>query len=77
MMRRGRGREALRVCRAAWLVGVTVSEYREFEAGERSPRRGDLASDLRRARVPAELHPMIFELYGVAADVQREVTVNG
>src|SRR5512132_1621738 len=37
MMQRGRKREGLRVCRAAWLVGVSVREYREIEASERSP----------------------------------------
>jgi len=37
MMKRGREREGLRLCRAAWLVGVTVREYREIEAGERFP----------------------------------------
>jgi hypothetical protein len=25
------------VCRAAWLLGLTVREYRELEAGERFP----------------------------------------
>jgi hypothetical protein len=35
MMERDRKREGLRVCRAAWLIGVTVREYREIEAGER------------------------------------------
>jgi hypothetical protein len=37
MMARGRKREGLRVCRAAWLVGVTVRQYREMEAGDRVP----------------------------------------
>ena len=37
MMQRDRKREGLRVCRAAWLVGVTVREYREMEAGDRVP----------------------------------------
>ena len=36
-MQRDRQREGLRVCRAAWLVGVTVREYREMEAGDRVP----------------------------------------
>jgi hypothetical protein len=35
MMQRDRKREGLWVCRAAWLVGVTVREYREMEAGDR------------------------------------------
>ena len=37
MMERDRKREGLRVCRAAWLIGVSVREYRELEAGERFP----------------------------------------
>jgi hypothetical protein len=37
MMHRARKREGLRVCRAAWLVGVSVREYREIEAGVRQP----------------------------------------
>jgi transcriptional regulator with XRE-family HTH domain len=37
MMRRDRKREGLRVCRAAWLIGVSVREYREIEAGDREP----------------------------------------
>jgi hypothetical protein len=37
MMQRDRRREGLRVCRTAWLVGVTVREYREMEAGDRVP----------------------------------------
>ena len=37
MMQRARKREGLRVCRAAWLVGVNVRKYREIEAGDRMP----------------------------------------
>ena len=37
MMLLARKREGLRVCRAAWLVGVSVREYREIEAGGRTP----------------------------------------
>ena len=37
MMLQARKREGLRVCRAAWLLGVTVREYRELEAGDRVP----------------------------------------
>jgi predicted transcriptional regulator len=37
MMRRARERNGLRVCRAAWFVGVSVREYREIEAGDRTP----------------------------------------
>jgi transcriptional regulator with XRE-family HTH domain len=37
MIRRDREREGLRICRAAWLVGVSVREYREIEAGDRAP----------------------------------------
>lgn len=34
MMRRDRERLGLRECRAAWLLGLTVREYRRLEAGE-------------------------------------------
>jgi hypothetical protein len=37
MMQLARRREGLRVCRASWLVGVSVREYREIEAGDRFP----------------------------------------
>jgi hypothetical protein len=37
MMQRARKREGLMVCHAVWLVGVSVREYREIEAGTRSP----------------------------------------
>jgi len=32
--------EGLRECRAAWLVGVSLQEYRELEAGDRTPSLG-------------------------------------
>jgi hypothetical protein len=34
---RARKREGLRVCRAGWLLGLTVREYREIETGEAFP----------------------------------------
>jgi predicted transcriptional regulator len=37
MLERDRKRDGLRICRAAWLVGVSVREYREVEAGSCSP----------------------------------------
>jgi predicted transcriptional regulator len=37
MMQRNRKREGLRVCRAAWLIGVSVREYRGIEAGDAEP----------------------------------------
>ena len=37
MMRRARQRLGLRECRAAWLLGLTVREYREMEAGDLQP----------------------------------------
>jgi len=40
MMQRDRKREGPRLCRAAWLVGVSVREYREIEAGDREPSLG-------------------------------------
>jgi len=39
-MQRARKRGGLRVRRAAWLVGVSVREYREIEAGDRTPSPG-------------------------------------
>jgi transcriptional regulator with XRE-family HTH domain len=50
MMQRARKRDGLRVCRAAWLIGVSVREYRELEAGERMPS--------------LEVYRRISELYG-------------
>jgi hypothetical protein len=40
MMQRARKREGRKVCRAAWLIGVSVREYREIEAGDRIARLG-------------------------------------
>jgi hypothetical protein len=40
MMQRARKRDGIRVCRAAWLVGVSTREYREIEAGNRVPSPG-------------------------------------
>jgi predicted transcriptional regulator len=37
MMQGDRKREGLRVCRAAWLLGLSIREYREIEAGDREP----------------------------------------
>jgi hypothetical protein len=37
MLERDRRREGLRVCRAAWVLGLSVAEYRQLEAGTRSP----------------------------------------
>jgi hypothetical protein len=34
MLRRSRDRPGLRECRAAWLLGLTVREYRALEAGD-------------------------------------------
>jgi plasmid maintenance system antidote protein VapI len=36
MMRRDREGLGLRECRAAWLLGLTVREYRALEAGDAS-----------------------------------------
>jgi hypothetical protein len=38
MMENDRKLRGLRVCRAAWLIGVSVREYREIVAGDRTPR---------------------------------------
>ena len=37
MLRRDRERLGMRVCEAAWRFGVRVREYRQLEAGTRSP----------------------------------------
>ena len=49
-MQRARKREGFRVCRAAWLIGVSVRGYREIEAGDRIPS--------------LRTYERIFELYG-------------
>jgi hypothetical protein len=36
-MLRARRREGLKVCRAGWLMGVSIREYQGLEAGERVP----------------------------------------
>ena len=53
MMRRDRKREGLRECRAAWLLGVSVREYRELEAGTRSPTFE--TSDMQAVRMAADV----------------------
>jgi hypothetical protein len=55
MMQRDRKREGLRVCRAAWLVGVTVREYREMEAGDRVPEFDGLGPALPALRLAANV----------------------
>jgi hypothetical protein len=42
MMRRDRERLGLRECRAAWLLGLTVREYRALEDGDAALITGDL-----------------------------------
>jgi hypothetical protein len=37
MLKRDRERNGLRIARTSWLVGVTVREYREIEAGTKPP----------------------------------------
>ncbi len=43
MLERDRKRWGLRVCRADWLLGVSVREYRLLEAGDGD---GDVTSDV-------------------------------
>jgi hypothetical protein len=50
MMERDRKREGLRLCRAAWLIGVSVREQREIAAGDRT--------------LSLETYRRITELYG-------------
>ncbi len=42
MMRRDRERLGLRECRAAWLLGLTVREYRALEEGEVAALTSDI-----------------------------------
>jgi hypothetical protein len=37
MLELERKREGLRICRVAWLLGVSIGEYRELEAGTKLP----------------------------------------
>ena len=53
MLERNRKREGLRVSRAAWLLGVSVREYRELEAGTRSPTFE--TSDMQAVRMAADV----------------------
>jgi hypothetical protein len=55
MMERERRREGLRICRAAWLIGVSVREYREILAGDRILSLETYRSDLRAVRVAADV----------------------
>ena len=55
MLERDRKRCGLRVCQAAWHLGVTVREYRELEAGTRFPTFEQWDRDMQDLRVVAEL----------------------
>ena len=50
MMRGDRERLGLRECRASWLLGLTVREYRAVEAGE--------------AKVTSDLWKRMVEVFG-------------
>ena len=58
----GNGSEALtgdcrlRIARASWLVGLSVREYREIEAGHEGPGRGHLRARLQAVRLAADVH---------------------
>jgi predicted transcriptional regulator len=56
MLRRDRERQGLRLARAAWLLGVTVRELRELEAGERYPSSVHVRTNRRALRVAAGVH---------------------
>ena len=56
MLRTDQKRWGLRVCRRAWLLGVSVREYRELEAGARFPS--------------PDTYDRMCELYGVVTDVR-------
>src|SRR6188472_339396 len=59
MMRRDRQHLGLRECRAAWLLGITVRDYRQLEAGE---------DDL----LVAQVCERMVEVFGLAAKGPRE-----
>ena len=50
-IQRDRRRLGLRECRAAWLIGVTVREYREIETGELDPVAANVGADGRGLRL--------------------------
>ena len=56
MLRRDRERNGLRIARASWLVGLSVREYREIEAGHEGPGRGHLRARLQAVRLAADVH---------------------
>jgi hypothetical protein len=60
MLERNRRREGLRVCRAAWLPGVSIREHRQLEAGE-GTGPGHLGAHVRGIRLASEL-PASFEV---------------
>jgi len=51
MMRRDRQRLGLRECRAAWLLGITVGQYRRLEAGDET-------------LIPAKLWERMIDVFG-------------
>ena len=55
MMRRDWRRLGLRECRAAWLLGLTVREYRALEAGDAT-----ITSDLWERMVEVYQWPLSF-----------------
>ena len=59
MMQRARKRECLRVCRAAWLIGVSVREYREIGSRRAHPEPRYVSADLRPVRVAADVRKFL------------------
>jgi hypothetical protein len=62
MLERDRKRRGIRECRMAWLLGLTVREYHELDAGDRLPDfeacDGSTGSSVGRGRSPAERSAM-------------------
>jgi predicted transcriptional regulator len=53
MLEDDRRRAGWSMGQVAWRLGVSVREYRELEAGERSPNVRDVGSDLQDVRLAA------------------------
>jgi hypothetical protein len=56
LLRTDRVRRGFTVGQVAWRLGVKPQEYRELEAGTRSPGLRDVGTDLQAVRVAADVH---------------------
>jgi hypothetical protein len=71
MMRRDRERLGLRECRAAWLLGLTVREYRALESGDVAALTGDLWDGW--SRCSSGRRPSLRSSHHVSAHNPKEV----